>query len=111
MNRSTANKTAIGASATLGFLVIVAVLSYHRQSEIAGGITLLTSGLVAVVIHREMVARRRAESELVRSREELEERVAERTAAINTANVALQAEVLERQRAEEALRGAHSQLE
>ncbi|HXJ58600.1 MAG TPA: ATP-binding protein [Verrucomicrobiae bacterium] len=111
MNRSTANKTAIGAFAALGFLVIVALLSYHRQSELAGAMALLSSGLVALVIHREMTARQRAEAGLLHSQEELEDRVEERTAAINTANVALQAEVLERQRAEEALRRARDELE
>jgi PAS domain S-box-containing protein len=58
-----------------------------------------------------MAARQRAEAELLRAQDELEHRVTERTAEINTANVALQAEVLERQRAEEALRHAHDELE
>ena len=111
MNRSTANKTAIGAIAALGLLMVVALLSYHRQSELAGAMAFLSSGLVALVIHREMVARQRAEAELIRAQEELEDRVAERTAEINTANVALQAEVIERQRAEEALRRARDELE
>src|SRR5437773_7436892 len=86
MNRSDLNKTAIGAFAALGFLVIVALLSYHRQSELAGAMALLSSGLVALVIYREMTARQRAEAQLLHSQEELEDRVEERTAAINTAN-------------------------
>jgi PAS domain S-box-containing protein len=111
MKSSTANKTAIGASAAFGFLVIVALLSYHRQGELAGAMALFCSALIALVIHREMRARQKAEAELLRSHDELEERVAERTADLNTANVALQAEVVERQRAEEALQRAHDQLE
>jgi PAS domain S-box-containing protein len=111
MNGSNANKTAIGASGALGFLVIVALLSYHRQSELAGAIAIFTSGLVALLIHREMTARQQAEAELGQVREELEDRVRERTAEINTTNVALQAEVAERQRAEAALQRAHDELE
>jgi PAS domain S-box-containing protein len=111
MKSSTANKTAIGATVALSLMVIVAVLSYHRLDEAAGVTALLSTGLVAFIIHREMTARQGAEAALRKSSDELEDRVAERTAEINTANVALQAEVLERQRAEEALRRAHDELE
>src|SRR5262249_53057545 len=86
-------------------------LSYHRQSEWAVAMALLSSGLVALVIHREMTVRQRAVFELRRVQEELEDRVALRTTEINTANVALQAEVRERLRVEEALRRAHDELE
>ncbi len=111
MKSSAANKTALGATAVLSLLLIVALLSYHRHGELAAAMAVLSSGLVALVIQREMVARQRAEWELIRAQEDLEDRVIERTAEINTANVALQAEVLERQRAEEALRRAHDELE
>ena len=111
MKSSAANKTALGATMALGLLLIVALLSYHRHSEMAAAMAVLSSGLVALVIQREMVARQRAEMELLRAQDELEDRVIERTAEINTANVALQAEVLERQRADEALRHAHDDLE
>jgi PAS domain S-box-containing protein len=111
MKNSAANKTALGATAVLSLLLIVALLSYHRHSELAAAMAVLSSGLVAFVIQREMVARQRAEAGLRRAQDELEDRVIERTAEINTANVALQAEVLERQRAEEALRHAHNELE
>ena len=111
MKSSTANKTAIGATVALSLMVIVAVLSYHRLDEAAGVTALLSTGLVAFVIHREMTVRQEAEAALRKSSDDLEDRVAERTAEINTANVALQAEVLERQRAEEALRHAHDELE
>ena len=111
MNGSTVNKSALGATMALSLLLIVAWLSYHRLGEMAAAATLLSSGLVAIVIQREMDGRRLAESNLLRVQDELEDRVTERTAEINTANVALQAEVLERQRAEEALRRAHNELE
>ena len=111
MNRSSLNKSAFGATAVLGFLILVSLLAYHRQAELAVIATLFTSGLAGLVIHLEMQGRRRAEMGLHRSRLELEDRVAERTAEINTANVALQAEVFERQRVEEALRKAHDELE
>jgi len=111
MKHSTVNKTALGATTALSLLIIVALLAYHRQGELAAGMAVLSSGLVAFVIQREMMARQRAEAGLLRAQDELEDRVIERTAEINTANVALQAEVLERQRAEEALRRAHDELE
>jgi PAS domain S-box-containing protein len=111
MKNSAANKTALGATAVLSLLLIVALLSYHRHGELAAAMAVLSSALVALVIQREMVARQRAEAGLRRAQDELEHRVTERTAEINTANVALQAEVRERQRAEEALRHAHDELE
>jgi len=111
MKNSTANKTAIGATTALSLMVVVAVLSYHRLDEATGVTALLSTGLVAFVIYREMTARQEAEAALRKSSDDLEDRVAERTGEINTANVALQAEVLERQRAEEALRRAHDELE
>ncbi len=111
MNGLSANKSALGTIAALSLLIIVAWLSYHRLGEMAAAATLLSSGLVAIVIQREMNARRLAEANLLRVQDELEDRVTERTAEINTTNVALHAEVLERQRAEEALRRAHNELE
>jgi PAS domain S-box-containing protein len=111
MTGSAANKTAVGAAAVLSLLLIVALLAYHRQGELAAAMAVLSSGLVASVIQREMAARQRAEAGLLRAQDELERRVIERTAEINTANVALQAEILERQRAEEALRRATDELE
>jgi PAS domain S-box-containing protein len=111
MNRSNANKTAFGAIAALILLLVIAFLSHHQFSAIAGALVILTSGLVALIIHREMHGRQKAEAALLRVQEGLEDRVAERTTEINTANVALQAEVLDRQRAEEALRQAHGELE
>ncbi|HKX62429.1 MAG TPA: ATP-binding protein [Verrucomicrobiae bacterium] len=111
MKRIIANQTAVGTIVALSVLILVGLLAYNRLSELAGALVLLSSGLVAAVIHREAKARQRAERELRQSNEELERRVAARLVEINTANVALQAEVLERQRAEDALRIAHDDLE
>ncbi|HXG48087.1 MAG TPA: PAS domain-containing protein, partial [Methylomirabilota bacterium] len=52
-----------------------------------------------------------AETQLRSARQEMEQRVAERTAEINTVNVGLQAEIQERQRIEDALHRAHGELE
>lgn len=111
MKRSIINQSTVGAILALSVLVLVGLLAYYRLSEIAGMLVVVSSGLVAAVIHREAVGRHRAEQELRTANERLERRVAARIAEINTANVALQAEVLERQRAEEALRKAHDELE
>lgn len=111
MKTSAASKTALGATLALGCLVVVAILAYHRQGQLAAAMALLSSGLVALVIQREMTARQQAEARLLLAQDQLEDRVTERTAEINTTNVALQAEVHERQRAEQALQHAHDELE
>jgi len=111
MNGMNTNKSALGATVALGLLIVVALLSYHRLGEMAATITVLSTGLVALVIQREMNGRHRAELELLQAQDELEDRVIARTAELNTANVALQAEVQERQRVETELRQAHDELE
>lgn len=111
MKASNTNKSAVGAAGALALLIIVAVLGYNRLGAMTAAMTVLSSGLVALVIQRELNARHRAELELLRAHDKLEERVTERTAELNNANVALQAEVLERQRAEAGLREAHDELE
>ncbi len=55
-------------------------------------------------ILRDVTAQKRAERELQRAYDQLEERVAERTAALTQANAKLQQEISEREQAEEALR-------
>ena len=111
MQRTAANRSTLGAILALGILVSVGLLAAHRFGAIAAALSVLSSGLVALVIHREIRARRTAEAGLLRAQEELEDRVALRTVELNTANVALQAEVLERHRVEEVLRETHSHLE
>lgn len=58
--------------------------------------------VAAVAVLYDITARKRAEEALVRAREELEERVAQRTADLARANEWLRAEVLERRLAEQA---------
>jgi PAS domain S-box-containing protein len=111
MKRIIANQTAVGAIVALSVLILVGILAYNRLNELAGALVVISSGLVAAVIHREAKARQKAERELRQSNEDLERRVAARVTEINTANVALQAEVIERQRVEDALRRAHDELE
>lgn len=111
MHRNAANQSTLGATLALGVLVAVGFLSAHRLGVVAAALCMLSSGLVALIIHRETRARRNAEAGLLRAQEFLEERVTLRTAELNTANVALQTEILDRQRAEEALREAHRHLE
>lgn len=111
MKASNGNKSAVGAAGALALLIIVAVLGYNRLGTMTAAMTVLSTGLVALVIQRELNARQRAELELLRAHDKLEERVNERTAELNNTNVALQAEILERERAETALREAHDELE
>ena len=111
MHRNAANQSTLGATLALGILVAVGLLSAHRLGVAAAALCVLSSGLVALIIRREISARRNAEAGLMRAQEFLEERVTLRTAELNTANVALQTEILDRQRAEEALREAHRHLE
>lgn len=111
MTLTATHKTTLGATLALSVLVAVGLLSANQLGGLAAALAILSSGLVALVIHREMTGRRRAEAELRRTHEELEERVILRTAQINTVNVALQAEVLERQQIEGKLRQAHDELE
>lgn len=71
----------------------------------------LAASLAAILLGRELLAVWRRKAHMSHAREELESQFAERIAEINTANVALQAEIIERQRAEDALRIAQRELE
>jgi PAS domain S-box-containing protein len=59
-----------------------------------------------MLVSRAMSARRRAEAVLRQARDEMESRVAKRTAELEHANEALQTEVTERKRVEQALRAS-----
>ena len=59
---------------------------------------------------RDVTERKRAEAELARHREHLEELVKERTARLEAANSQLQAEIAERQRVEDELRASNEDL-
>jgi len=65
-----------------------------------------SKGFMAGSISRDITERKRMEEALHRAHDELELRVQERTAELEEANRALQAEIIERRRAEEALRAS-----
>ncbi|NLD73227.1 MAG: PAS domain-containing protein, partial [Chloroflexi bacterium] len=67
--------------------------------------------LGAVVTATDITERRRIEQELLRARESLERRVAERTAALRHTNEALQAEIAERERVRQALAMEHQAVD
>ena len=71
------------------------------------------AGALAGVVHivSDISQRKRAEAELARHREHLEELVRERAAQIEAANADLRAEINERKRTEEALQGSRRMLE
>lgn len=62
------------------------------------------------IVTRDLTKRKWADEELRRAREELEKRVEERTNALLQANEALQVEIRERKRSEEALRSSEAQF-
>jgi PAS domain S-box-containing protein len=70
----------------------------------------LPDGLAAVVFFQDVTERKRTELELQRHRDQLEERVRERTRELTGANLALQEEVAERRRAEELLRRSEARM-
>ncbi len=71
---------------------------------------LARQGLANLKLKTEVAERRRAETELEKHRERLEEVVQERTRRLTAANEQLQKEITERERAEEALRRRTHQL-
>ena len=66
-------------------------------------------GLVGIA--RDITARKQAEEALQKAHDELERRVAERTGELSDKNKALQQQIVERERAEEALVDARNQLQ
>ncbi|MGQ0595291.1 MAG: sigma 54-interacting transcriptional regulator [Gammaproteobacteria bacterium] len=68
--------------------------------------TLLAFGVVtlaSLVIHRDIIERKRAQEDLQKARDDLERRVVERTRELAVANEELQSEIAERKRVEERL--------
>jgi PAS domain S-box-containing protein len=63
------------------------------------------------VVVRDVSDRKRAEAQLRKAQEELEQRVTQRTQQLSAINAELRAEVAERQRAEEALRRSEARLQ
>jgi PAS domain S-box-containing protein len=64
-----------------------------------------------VILVEDIGRRKRAEEDLLQAQQQLEQRVAERTAELSRVNAALSEQVAERQRAEDALRVTQTRLE
>jgi two-component system sensor kinase FixL len=100
------------SSALFGFVVVpyqIRMLGGASPTELSAGFWstlpyLLYFGLVALLTSWFSSSRRTAERLLNKARGELEERVEARTGDLSHANQRLQAEIVERRRAEEALR-------
>jgi C4-dicarboxylate-specific signal transduction histidine kinase len=84
--------------------------SYAFGFDLAQGVRLLSFFVSALVVSWWSSLRRRAENALRQARGELETKVNERTAELTAANARLEAEVVERRRAEEAQRKTAAEL-
>jgi PAS domain-containing protein len=90
--------------ATLAIAYFLLQPLYSLKFDPANVPQLLVFFLSAVLVSSWSAARQRAETLLRRARDDQEAQVRERTADLNQANAALQAEIAERRRMEEALR-------
>jgi PAS domain S-box-containing protein len=86
------------------FLVLIGLLVWNRSLK-----SLVNQRTRE--LNEELTVRARAEEALRQARDELEDRVEERTAELHAANVALRSEIQERERVDRALRAAHHQLQ
>ncbi len=87
--------------------MVIAPQNLPQRTLLATGRMLTDSrgnSLGAVVSMHDVTKRKRAEKALQRAHDELEQRVAERTAELAAANASLRTQVAERERAEDALR-------
>ncbi len=100
----------LGASVVVSVLALVAVVTalalWHFNRTLSQAVNNRTREL-----ELEVEERKQAEDAVRRARDQLEERVAERTAELSEANKALLAEVTERRRIEEDLRANRDLLE
>jgi PAS domain S-box-containing protein len=97
------------------------VMGFTRKGQLFGSAVIITRGrgglekkdLIETFIGQASVAlqRRRAEEELIKYREHLEEMVEERTTEIKAANKRLQLEIAERKNAERALLESEAKLQ
>ncbi|MBN1807834.1 MAG: PAS domain S-box protein [Planctomycetes bacterium] len=78
------------------------VISWHSRNLVAQD----GSPIGSVALGRDITARKEAEDALIKSKEELEVRVRSRTAELNEANLLLQNEIIERRRADDALKAS-----
>ncbi|MHB8766707.1 MAG: cache domain-containing protein, partial [Deferrisomatales bacterium] len=84
--------------------------SRHQEVD-TGALSIAEFAALGGAANRMVADRREADRRLHRAREELESRVAERTASLAESNERLESEVSERRRAEQALRASEERLQ